>query len=98
LRENAFFETQPWNAVPVKRAGVKALKARLDKLLVDVTRQSFQAVVVDVREKIRELEGELDDLGPARETSNDQRNHLIRIASEFRGIAVKAIDAYYRRD
>jgi hypothetical protein len=26
------------------------------------------------------------------------RNHLIGIASDFRGIAVKAIDAYYGRD
>jgi hypothetical protein len=37
-------------------------------------------------------------LGAARLTSNDQLNHLIRIASEFREITVKAIDAYYRRD
>ncbi|KAI9830639.1 MAG: hypothetical protein M1819_005449 [Sarea resinae] len=98
LREAEFFKTQPWNAVPDKRAGIKALKARLDKLLIDVTRKNFQAVAVDVRDKVRELERELDNLGPARETSNDQRNHLIRIASEFRGITVKAIDAYYGRD
>jgi hypothetical protein len=98
LREAGFFKSPPWNIVPEKRAGVKALKARLDKLLIDVTRQNFQAVAVDVRDKIRELEGELDSLGPARETSNDQRNHLIRIASEFREITAKAIDAYYGRD
>ncbi|TVY45716.1 Interferon-induced GTP-binding protein [Lachnellula subtilissima] len=98
VREAEFFKSGPWNAVPEKRAGVKALKARLDKLLIDVTRQNFQAVAMDVRDKIRKLEGELDYLGPARETSNDQRNHLIRIASDFRGIAVKAIDAYYGRD
>ncbi|KAH8588522.1 interferon-induced GTP-binding protein Mx1 [Bisporella sp. PMI_857] len=98
LREAAFFKTQPWSAVPEKRAGIKALKARLNKLLVDVTRQNFQAVAVDVRDKIQGLEGELDGLGPTRETSSDQRNHLIRIASEFQGIAAKAIDAYYGRD
>ncbi|TAQ84807.1 hypothetical protein B7494_g6867 [Chlorociboria aeruginascens] len=98
LREAEFFKSQPWNAVPKQRAGVKALKARLDKLLIDVTRRSFQAVALDVRHKIHELEGELDGLGPARETSNDQRNHLIRIASKFQGLVVKAIDAYYGRD
>lgn len=61
-------------------------------------KENFQAVAVDVRNKIRKLERELGDLGPARVTSNDQRNHLIRIASEFREITVKAIDAYYGRD
>ncbi|TVY17611.1 Interferon-induced GTP-binding protein Mx2 [Lachnellula arida] len=63
-----------------------------------VPKKRAGAVAVDVRSKIRELEVELDDLGPAREISNDQRNHLIRIASDFRGITVKAIDAYYGRD
>jgi hypothetical protein len=98
LRAAEFFKTQPWNAVPEQRAGVKALKVRLDKLLINVTRRSFQAVALDVRNKIRQLEGELDGLGPARETFNDQRNHLINIASEFRGLVVEAIDAYCGRD
>ena len=55
-------------------------------------------MAVDVRNKIRKLEGELADLGPARATAHDQRSHLIRIASEFREITVKAIDVYYGRD
>jgi hypothetical protein len=71
LREAEFFKTQPWNIVLEERAGVKALKACLNKLSIDVTRQSFQAVALDVRNKIRWLEGELDGLGLARETSND---------------------------
>ncbi|KAL5351057.1 hypothetical protein ACLOAV_004632 [Pseudogymnoascus australis] len=97
-RESAFFKTKPWSAIPEERAGVKALKGRLDKLLVDVTRQNFHAVGFDVRAKIRKLEVELDGLGPSRQTSNDQRNHLIRIATDFREITAKAIDAYYGRD
>jgi hypothetical protein len=40
----------------------------------------------------------LDGLGPARQTSNDQRNYLIRIAADFREITAKAVDAYYGRD
>lgn len=97
-REAAFFKSEPWSAIPEKRAGVNALKGRLDKLLVDVTRQNFQAVALDVRAKIQKLEVLLDGLGPARETSNDQRNHLVRIAADFREITAKAVDAYYGRD
>ncbi|KFZ15034.1 hypothetical protein V501_02916 [Pseudogymnoascus sp. VKM F-4519 (FW-2642)] len=97
-RESAFFKSKPWSAIPEERAGVKALKDRLDKLLVDVTRQNFHAVGLDVRAKILNLEWELDGLGQPRQTSNDQRNHLIRIAADFREITAKAIDAYYGRD
>lgn len=48
-----------------------------------------------MRTKIQVL---LDGLGPARQTSNDQRNYLIRIAADFREITAKAVDAYYGRD
>jgi len=98
VREDSFFKTTPWNAIPEERTGVKALKDRLNKLLVDVTRQNFRAVAEDVRSKIQKLEKELERLGPARETSNDQRNHLIKIAADFREITGKAIDSYYGRD
>ncbi len=33
-----------------------------------------------------------------RQTAHEQRNHLINVASKFREIATKAIDAYYSRD
>jgi hypothetical protein len=33
-----------------------------------------------------------------RQTSQKKRNHLINIASKFRDITMKAIDAYYSRD
>jgi hypothetical protein len=97
-REAAFFRTSPWSATPKQRTGVTALKGRLNNLAVTVTSENFQAVAVDVRNKIRKREPELGDLGPARVTSNGQRNHLIKIASEFREITVKVIDAYYGRD
>ncbi|PVH86671.1 hypothetical protein DL98DRAFT_449952 [Cadophora sp. DSE1049] len=97
-RETTFFNSQPWSAIPKERAGIKALKHRLDKLLVDVTRQNFQAVAVDVQARIHDLERELNNLGPARQTPNDQRNHLTRIAVDFRDISTKAIDAHYNRD
>ncbi|KAG4443380.1 hypothetical protein IFR05_001169 [Cadophora sp. M221] len=48
--------------------------------------------------RIDELGRELGDLGPARQTPNDQRNHLIRIAADFRDITTKAVDAHYNRN
>jgi hypothetical protein len=97
-KEVAFFKLAPWSLIPKERAGIAALKHRLNNLLVNVTRQSFQGVAADIRRKIGELEQQLDIIGPVRQTAYEQRNHLINIASKFREVTTKAIDAYYSRD
>jgi hypothetical protein len=97
-KEVAFFTLAPWSFIPKERAGIAALKHRLNNLLVNITRQSFQGVAVDIRRKIETLEQQLDIIGPVRRTAYEQRNYLINIASKFREITTKAIDAYYSRD
>jgi hypothetical protein len=97
-KEVAFFTQDPWSSIPKERAGIKALKHRLNNLLVDVTRRSFQGVAVDIRSRIGKLEQQLEIIGPVRQTAYEQRNHLINVASKFREITTKAIDAYYSRD
>jgi hypothetical protein len=97
-KEVAFFTLPPWSCIPKERAGIAALKHRLNNLLVNVTRRSFQGVAVDIRRTIGKLEQQLGIIGPVRETAYEQRNHLINIASKFRDITTKAIDAYYSRD
>ncbi|KAI0126991.1 vacuolar sorting protein VPS1, dynamin [Xylariales sp. AK1849] len=97
-KEVAFFNLNPWSSIPKQRAGIKALKHRLDNLLIDVTRRNFQGVTVDIRRKIGKLEKQLEIIGPVRQTAYDQRNHLINVASRFRELTTKAIDAYYSRD
>ena len=54
---SGFFRTHPWSAIPDERAVVTAFKDRLNNLWVTVTREIFQAVAVDVRNKIRKLKG-----------------------------------------
>lgn len=53
---------------------------------------------MDIQRKIAKLEQLLDIIGPVRQTAYEQRNHLISIASKFREVTTKAIDAYYSRD
>ncbi len=95
IKEVAFFTLDPWNSIPKERAGIKALKHRLNNLLVEVTRRSFQGVAMDIRKRIEKLKQQLEIMGPVRQTAQEQRNYLINIASKFRDITTKAIDAYY---
>lgn len=97
-KEVAFFALAPWSSIPKERVGIAALKHRLNNLLVDVTRRSVQGVAMDIRRRIGKLEQQLEIIGPVRQTAHEEQNHLINIASKFRDIATKAIDAYYSRD
>jgi hypothetical protein len=49
IKEVAFFTLDPWSSLPKERAGIKALKHRLNNLLVDITRRSFHGVAMDIR-------------------------------------------------
>jgi hypothetical protein len=49
---------------------------------------------VDIRIRIGKLEQQLEIIGPLKQTAYEQRNHLINIASKFREITTKAINAY----
>ncbi|KAF2141514.1 uncharacterized protein K452DRAFT_228544 [Aplosporella prunicola CBS 121167] len=96
--ERAFFESSPWCSAPKDRTGISALQKRLDKLLVEVTRQNFRAVTTDVYRKIQECERQLEQLGSARQSAEEQRAYLTRISSAFQVIATKSVDGYYSRD
>lgn len=98
VKEVAFFNLNPWSSIPKQRVGIKALKQRLNNLLIDVTRRNFQGVSMDIRKRIWKLEQQLEIIGPVRQTAYEQRNHLINVASRFRELTTKAIDAYYSRD
>lgn len=96
--EETFFESEPWRSILKEKAGVHALKKRLDELLVTVTRQNFKAVAADVRKGIRSCQNRLEEIGSVRQTAEKQRTYLTKIASTFQAIATKAVDGYYARD
>lgn len=96
--EIAFFELEPWNSIRKEKAGVRALKKRLDKLLVTVTRQNFKAVAADIQKGIQSCQSRLEDIGSTRQTSEQQRTYLTKIASAFQAVATKSVDGYYSRD
>ena len=97
-REESLFNSAPWNKVPKERAGVGSLKKRLNELLVDITRRSFQSVSIEVDTRLKRASEELDLIGRPRCTPTEQRLYLLQVASSFQSLTTKATDAYYGRD
>ncbi|KAI4265525.1 MAG: hypothetical protein L6R38_009355 [Xanthoria sp. 2 TBL-2021] len=96
--EKTFFQTEPWTNVPQDRAGISALKSRLNKLLVDLTRENFRDVAADVNQLIDNCHQMLQALGPERSSKTEQRGYLLRIGTSFQYLMSHALDAYYGRD
>ncbi|KAL9601258.1 MAG: hypothetical protein Q9219_002663 [cf. Caloplaca sp. 3 TL-2023] len=96
--ESTFFQSDPWTRVPKDRAGIQALKSRLNKLLIDVTRENFRNVAIEIEEAIEGCHKRLQILGPERSSKTEQRGHLLDTAGAFQNLVSHALDAYYGRD
>ncbi|KAL8883554.1 MAG: hypothetical protein Q9205_002223 [Flavoplaca limonia] len=96
--EKSLFQTEPWTVVPHDRAGIDALKNRLNKLLVDLTRENFRDVAADIDQAVGSCHQRLQAMGPERSSNAEQRGYLLGIATSFQYLTSHALDAYYGRD
>ncbi|KAL7935214.1 P-loop containing nucleoside triphosphate hydrolase protein [Trichoderma chlorosporum] len=92
------FRQGQWADLPKDRVGIKALKAQLTLLLVEITRREFPILIQDVTKRMRDYERELSSLGPSRQNERDQRSFLCRIAETFQDRVRAALAADYNAD
>jgi hypothetical protein len=76
----------------------KALKARLNKLLINLTRENFRDVAADITQSINSCYERLQALGSERSSKFEQRSYLLKTATSFQYLVSHALDAYYGRD
>ena len=95
--ESSFFQADPWSSLERSRVGISALSPRLRDLLSRITRHEFPAVVREITDRIVVCEEELRDLGPTRQTPEQQRRYLLGIATKFQEIVTFAVEAQYGR-
>ena len=95
--ESDFFQTDPWSSLDRGRVGISALSPRLRDLLSRITRHEFPAVAREITNRIVVCEEELRDLGPPRQTPEQQRRYLLGIATKFQEIVTFAVEAQYGR-
>jgi hypothetical protein len=92
-----FFKAQPWSSLGADRVGISALYPRLRDLLSKITRREFPKVAREITKRLMACEEELFNLGPSRETPEQQRRYLLDIAVKFQEITSHALEARYGR-
>ncbi|PHH83192.1 hypothetical protein CDD83_3039 [Cordyceps sp. RAO-2017] len=92
--EKAFFMAPPWTRVS-DRCGVTALKERLSRLLMKISKEELPHVKADVEERLRKSQTDLETMGPARSNQHSQRQYLGKLAGRFQDVAKAALNGYY---
>lgn len=96
--EREFFSLSPWKSLPQDRVGITALEKFLRTLLDEHVKKEFPNLVKEMNVMIEDAERELKCLGPARETPDEQRRILLKLAMEYQSISTSAILGNYRDD
>lgn len=96
--ERCFFQSTPWKeqGLIMERVGIPALRLFLQGLLDQHIERELPKVRKDIlvlREKIKDG---IVDLGDARQSDNDMRLYLTRIATNFSTMVISALDGTYR--
>ncbi|KAF8846498.1 hypothetical protein BDZ45DRAFT_623650 [Acephala macrosclerotiorum] len=97
-KEKDFFSTEPWSRLDRDRVGTLALQARLQELLVSITRREFPKVQAQIVQQLLSCRKRLQSLGVDRESADQQRRFLLEMSREFQDITNSALDAYYSRN
>ena len=95
-KERDFFSRAPWKALASDRVGVTALKKFLRALLEDHVKKEFPNLLKEMNAMIEDAEKQLEVLGPCRETPDEQRRVLLKLATEYQNIAINGILGNYR--
>ncbi|ORX34446.1 dynamin GTPase [Kockovaella imperatae] len=97
--ESIFFETKsPWNLLGSDKVGVESLLIRLQDLLEGHLQREFPKVKQDIRQKLTNVENQLQSLGPKRQTLMEQTHYLSQTATTYRDIAEAARSGHYAQN
>lgn len=91
-KEREFFTSTPWNDLRKDRVGIPALTTFLAQLLYEHIRREFPAVVAEIEERCQCLQAEIEDLGPPRQSTMEQRQYLTQVTSRYQ----KKVSDYLR--
>lgn len=93
-QEERFFQSSPWSTIPPTDRGIKSLRKKLSKVLLEHIRKSLPGPVQEIEDALKPRSEELERLGKPRPSPNDIRSNRIDAAGSFQrlGVASEALD------
>ncbi|KAJ2897735.1 hypothetical protein MKZ38_004411 [Zalerion maritima] len=93
--EEMFFAAGVWTGMNASHLGVASLRYRLSNVLKDQILLQLPNLVLDVEAGITDCKAQLERLGDARETVEEQRRYLHSVSQHFSSLSKAAVDGIY---
>ena len=95
LIEEQFFSQGIWQSLPDQLKGVKKLRGRLSKVLLQQIAIELPNLLEEIGNKVKDTQFNLCKLGEPRTTLPEQRLYLIRVSQSFQSLVSSAISGTY---
>lgn len=96
--EKQFFAESNFRSLSVTTLGIENLRQRLSMVLFDQIKAELPRLIKDIESGISSCRHELERLGPARITFDDQKNFLIDLSDDFQKLCEAAVKGDYEHD
>jgi len=95
LDERNFFDTSAWKSLARTDVGIDALVSKLADMLYKHICKELPTIITKIRDTTLSTEAKLATLGKPRETEEQQRLHLVKIAESFQKLTDNAMGGIY---
>ncbi|RPA92075.1 dynamin family protein [Choiromyces venosus 120613-1] len=95
VREEAFFSQGIWEDLSRSLLGVGKLRERLSKVLLGQIAAELPSLIDEIEIKSNACRSQLDKLGEARATLDEQRLYLLHISQSFQSLIKASVDGTY---
>ncbi|KAL8792225.1 MAG: hypothetical protein Q9195_005181 [Heterodermia aff. obscurata] len=93
--EAAFFSDGIWKNLARTMVGIKTLRTRLSKVLLDQIKAELPELVLEIENNLEDCETKLARLGTKRTTIEEQRFFLLQVGQSFQSLAKAAVGGAY---
>ncbi|CAH0057467.1 unnamed protein product [Clonostachys solani] len=94
-REEYFFSRGNWAGIPASSLGIKNLKSRLSKLLVQQIAIELPALITEIETKSSWCISQLNQMGKPRESMEEKRAYLVQLSQSFQRLVTAATEGTY---
>ncbi|KAJ2994881.1 hypothetical protein NUW58_g1425 [Xylaria curta] len=94
-KEEEFFQSSVWSAIPSQNRGVGTLRKKLANILLDHIRKNLDSLIKNIQDNMAVRTKALEHLGAPRSSPSQLRAHLDKIASQFQALSLHAIEGTY---
>ncbi|CAI6076929.1 unnamed protein product [Clonostachys chloroleuca] len=94
-REEYFFSRGSWAGIPTSSLGIKNLRSRLSKLLVQQIAIELPALITEIETKSTWCISQLNQMGKPRESMEEKRAYLVQLSQSFQRLVTAATEGTY---